>query len=80
MLKAGLVVPLLGLCCQVCESRAPHQSEDGLRSAMLVLHEALKSPSFQGTSAFLRSGLPQHQVHLPGSLWHHTGAANARLL
>lgn len=62
MVKAGLVGPVMELCCSALETRAPQQSEDSLRGAMLVLHEAIKSPSLHGTSPLLCSGLEEGQV------------------
>ena len=64
MLKCSLVVPLLELCCGAVQDRPPQQSDDSVRCAMLGLHEALKSPSFQGTSRLLRSDLSDEQVQM----------------
>ena len=61
MLKAGLLVPLLELCCNTLETRAAQQSEDTLRCTMLVVHEVLKNRPLHGMADFLH-GLSPEQV------------------
>ena len=50
MLKSSLVAPMLELCCEALHEKPPQNGDDSVRSAMMAVHEALKSPSFQGTS------------------------------
>ena len=61
MLKAGLVLPLLELCCGSLETRPPQQSEDSLRCTMLVVHEVLKNRPLHGMADFVH-GLSAEQV------------------
>ena len=68
MLKYSLVTPVLELCCGALHDRPPPQSDDSVRGAMLVLHEALKSASFQGTSPLLRANLSDEQVCMASEL------------
>ena len=64
MLKSSLVAPMLELCCEALHEKPPQNGDDSVRSAMMAVHEALKSPSFQGTSPLLRSDLSDEQARL----------------